>query len=64
MTWTWTAPSGEKFTGSVDYIEGARAGWEARAWTPDPPRPRCKFSSLCEHVHPDDITTHTDGGTW
>lgn len=63
LTWTWTAPSGEVFKGSPDYIDGCRAGWEARSWTPDPTRPACKFSSTCEHAHPEDTTTQP-GGTW
>lgn len=84
LEWTWTAPGGEVFKGSPDYIDGCRAGWEARSWSVsvDPrdsfyltgfdrgvehankTRPRCKFSSTCEHGHPDDIANHTNGETW
>jgi hypothetical protein len=27
-------------------------------------KPRCKFSSTCEHGHPDDIANHKNGETW
>jgi hypothetical protein len=32
MVWRWTAPTGEVFQGSADFIDGVKRGWEARTW--------------------------------
>jgi hypothetical protein len=57
---TWTAPTGQEFRGTPEYIVGVKAGWDAA-------RHRYKVRPVDpshEHHHPNDTSTQREGEVW